>query len=98
MPRIVRGGLYMYSNRYRLNARDRYTRREKNGQSARARVCMRPKKSPTQACGWFVGVHLRTQHLVDLRPHVGLAGCQAYAICQLTYSTSVGRDAGQTHH
>jgi len=90
MPRIVRGGLYMYSNRYRLNARDRYTRREKDGQSARARVCMRQKKSLT--CGWFVGIDLRTQHLVDLRSHVGLAGCQAYAICQLTYWTSVGSD------
>ena len=90
MPRIVRGGLYMYSNRHRLNARDRYTRREKDGRSARARVCMRQKKSLT--CGWFVGVDLRTQHLVDLRSHVGLAGCQAYAIYLSTYWTSIDRD------
>jgi len=38
--------------------------------------------------GWFVGVELR----IDLRPHGGLAGFQAYAICRLTYWTSVGRD------
>ena len=92
--RIMRGGLYMYAKRHRLNAcstaRDAYTRKKKNGRSARARVCMRQKKSLT--CKWFVGVDLRTQHLVDLRPHVGLAGCQAYAICLLTYWTSVGRD------
>ena len=43
-------------------------------------------------CGWFVGVDLRNQRLVDLRPHVGLAGCQAYAICLSTYWTSGGRD------
>jgi len=59
MLRIVRGGLYMYSNRHRLNACDRYTRRGKDGRSSRARVCMRQKKSLT--CGWFVGVDLRTQ-------------------------------------
>jgi len=45
MPRIVRGGLHMYSNSHRLNACDRYTRLEKDGRSAlcvaRARVCMR---------------------------------------------------------
>jgi len=43
MSRIVRGGLYMYSNRHRLNARDRYTRKEKDGRSARAGVCIRQK-------------------------------------------------------
>ena len=86
MPRIVRGGLYMYSNRHRLNARDRYRRKEKN---ARARVCIPQKKSLT--CGWFVGVDLRTQHLVDLRPHVSLAGCQAYVIYLLTCWTSIHR-------
>ena len=90
MPRIVRGGLYMYSNRHRLNARDRYTRREKNGRSARARVCIPQKKSLN--CGWFVGVDLRTQHLVDLRPHVSLAECQAYVFYLLTYWISIDRD------
>jgi len=61
MPRIVRGGLYIYSNRHHLKARDRYSRRGKDGQSARARVCMRQKQS--LICGWFVSVDLRTQYL-----------------------------------
>jgi len=77
MPRIVRGGLYMYSNRHRLNARDRYTRREKDGRSARARVCMLQLTAKKITHLWVVvGIDLRSQHL---RPHVSLAGCQAYA-------------------
>jgi len=89
MSRIVRDRLYMYLNRHHLDTRDRYTRKEKDGQSTGVGVCMRQEKSLTS--GWFVGVELRTQHLVDLRPHAGLAGCQVYAICRLTYWTSVGR-------
>jgi len=44
----MRGGLYMYAKRHRLNAcstaRDTYTRKEKNGWSEKTGVCMRPKK------------------------------------------------------
>jgi len=94
MSRIVRGGLYMYSNRHHLNAastaRDRYTRK-KRWSVSKGRSCY-ATKTKSLICGWFVGVELRTQHLVNLRPHVSLAGCQAYAICRVTYWTSVRRD------
>jgi len=33
-------------------------------------------KKQALTSGWFVVVELRTTHVVDLRPHVGLAGCQ----------------------
>jgi len=34
---------------------------------------------------WFVVVDLRTAHVVDLRPHVGLAGWQTEAICRSVF-------------
>jgi len=58
-----------------------HARKNMVGQQGQECVCSK-KKSPT--CGWFVGVELRTAHVVDLRPHVGLACCQAYAICRPT--------------
>jgi hypothetical protein len=33
-------------------------------------------KKQALTSGWFVVVELRTAHVVDLRPHVGLAGYQ----------------------
>jgi len=47
--RIMRGGLYMYAKRHRLNAcstaRDTYTRKKTNGRSEKTGVCMRPQKN-----------------------------------------------------
>jgi len=40
-------------------------------------------KKQALASGWFIVVELRTAHVVDLRPHVGLASCQTEAICAL---------------